>query len=347
LFFLEGYIKLALQETGLECSNRVAQNMPVGWYWVVLVFLAAVGGVIGSFLNVVIYRLPAGRSIIWPGSHCPGCGHPIRWYDNLPVLSWFLLRGRCRDCRMRISWRYPAVEAVTMGLFVVLGCWELMGGGHLPNRPLRLGSTILWAPYTRQELAALYAYHLMLCCTLLAAGLIEHDHPRIGGGVWVRLFWPTWVWGLAAPVIWPAVHPVPAFCAGPGGWPGRLLGLLDAVVGLAGGIAVGFFWTLLEAGCTRSAGKQFRNPGFWMPKLGAAGLVGMYLGWQAGLVVGLGSGLLWSLSSLVSRGLARPPADASQTQRFSPIPFSFWLGLASFLWILFWNRWIDWSKRLF
>ena len=73
----------------------------------------------------------------------------------------------------------------------------------------------------------------------------------------------------------------------------------------------------------------------------------MYLGWQAGLVVGLGSGLLWSLSSLVSRGLARPPADASQTQRFSPVPFSLWLGLGSFLWILFWSRWIDRSKGLF
>ena len=68
------------------------------------------GLLFGSFLNVCISRLPAHQSIVKPRSHCMACGHAIRWYDNVPVLSWMMLRGRCRDCKARISWRYPAVE---------------------------------------------------------------------------------------------------------------------------------------------------------------------------------------------------------------------------------------------
>ena len=77
------------------------------------------GLVVGSFLNVVIARIPAGRSIIRPPSACPTCAAPIRWYDNLPVLSWLWLRGRCRACRAVISWRYPAVELLTAVLFAL------------------------------------------------------------------------------------------------------------------------------------------------------------------------------------------------------------------------------------
>jgi leader peptidase (prepilin peptidase)/N-methyltransferase len=74
------------------------------------------GAVIGSFLNVVIARVPAGESIVSPGSRCPRCGAPIRWYDNVPVVSWLLLRARCRSCRAPISARYPLVEALVAGL---------------------------------------------------------------------------------------------------------------------------------------------------------------------------------------------------------------------------------------
>jgi leader peptidase (prepilin peptidase) / N-methyltransferase len=70
------------------------------------------GALIGSFLNVCIYRLPLGKSIVWPGSHCPSCGKAIEFYDNIPVLSYLWLIGRCRACRERISIRYPFVEAV-------------------------------------------------------------------------------------------------------------------------------------------------------------------------------------------------------------------------------------------
>lgn len=78
----------------------------------------AFGAVIGSFLNVVIYRLPEGLSLISPGSRCPSCETSIRWYHNVPVVGWFVLRGRCRDCGEAISRRYPAVEALTGLLFL-------------------------------------------------------------------------------------------------------------------------------------------------------------------------------------------------------------------------------------
>jgi leader peptidase (prepilin peptidase) / N-methyltransferase len=71
------------------------------------------GALIGSFLNVVAYRLPRHESLLHPGSRCPHCGTPVKPYDNVPVLGWLLLRGRCRACREPISWRYPLVEAVT------------------------------------------------------------------------------------------------------------------------------------------------------------------------------------------------------------------------------------------
>jgi leader peptidase (prepilin peptidase)/N-methyltransferase len=79
--------------------------------------LAAVGGLVaGSFLNVVIARLPERRSLVRPRSQCPRCGEPVRAYDNVPVLSWLALRGRCRSCGESISARYPLVEALTAGL---------------------------------------------------------------------------------------------------------------------------------------------------------------------------------------------------------------------------------------
>jgi leader peptidase (prepilin peptidase) / N-methyltransferase len=78
-----------------------------------------VGLVAGSFLNVVAYRIPAGKSVVTPRSACPACGHEIRPRDNVPVLSWMLLRGRCRDCGAPISPRYPIVEAVTAVLWVL------------------------------------------------------------------------------------------------------------------------------------------------------------------------------------------------------------------------------------
>src|SRR5262249_39313002 len=76
--------------------------------------------IIGTFLNVVIYRTPLGPSIVFPGWHCPACGTPVRPYDNIPVLSYALLGGRCRSCRASISWTYPLVELLTGIVFMAL-----------------------------------------------------------------------------------------------------------------------------------------------------------------------------------------------------------------------------------
>ena len=80
---------------------------------VIWVPLVVFGLMVGSFLNVCIYRLAREQSIVFPGSHCPFCRHPIAWFDNIPVLSFLLLRGRCRYCRRTIHWRYPVVELMT------------------------------------------------------------------------------------------------------------------------------------------------------------------------------------------------------------------------------------------
>ncbi len=78
------------------------------------------GALIGSFLNVIILRLPQGESIVLPASHCPECRTPLHWYENIPVLSFLVLRGRCRNCRVRISWQYPLVESAMAFLSYVI-----------------------------------------------------------------------------------------------------------------------------------------------------------------------------------------------------------------------------------
>jgi leader peptidase (prepilin peptidase)/N-methyltransferase len=115
--------------------------------------LGILGLLIGSFLNVVVYRVPAGLSLVSPGSACPACGHPVRSRDNVPVLSWLLLRGRCRDCDAPISVRYPLVELATGLLFALTG-W-------------RFGAT----PYTAAALVVMAAG--------VALFLIDLDHLRL------------------------------------------------------------------------------------------------------------------------------------------------------------------------
>jgi len=88
--------------------------------WFSYLIAGTLGALIGSFLNVCIYRLPRGESIAWPGSHCPSCGKAIEFYDNIPVLSYFWLTGRCRACRDPISIRYPLVEAVNAAGYLTI-----------------------------------------------------------------------------------------------------------------------------------------------------------------------------------------------------------------------------------
>jgi leader peptidase (prepilin peptidase) / N-methyltransferase len=103
-----------------------------------LAFLGAFGAAIGSFVNVLAYRLPRRESIVKPRSSCTACGTPIAPYDNVPVVSWLVLRGRCRHCGDRISIRYPIVEALTAALFVVVGLEVGIEAELLPSLALVL-----------------------------------------------------------------------------------------------------------------------------------------------------------------------------------------------------------------
>ena len=103
--------------------------------WVVL------GLCVGSFLNVVIYRLPRRESLMWPGSRCPKCGTALRWYHNVPVISWLILRGRCANCQAPISAQYPVVEVVTALVWLLI-VWQTPIGWLLASR-LVLGTALV------------------------------------------------------------------------------------------------------------------------------------------------------------------------------------------------------------
>jgi leader peptidase (prepilin peptidase)/N-methyltransferase len=129
-------------------------------FWTIFLFI--LGACLGSFLNVIIWRMPRGESIAFPGSHCPSCGRGIAWYDNIPLLSWLLLRGRCRHCETTISPRYLIVEAIT-GL--------LVAGLYVCYYILNLRGAL--APFP--ESWPLYAAHVTLICGLLACSLIDAE----------------------------------------------------------------------------------------------------------------------------------------------------------------------------
>lgn len=141
--------------------------------WVIGPFLIVFGLMIGSFLNVVIARLPAGESVVRPRSRCPGCGHLIRWYDNVPVLSYLWLRRKCRDCAQPISARYPLVELLTAAMLVLL--WT------------RFGSS--------KELLV----HFSFTAALIAISFIDLDHRIIPNEISL----PGIVIAFAASFLWP------------------------------------------------------------------------------------------------------------------------------------------------
>ncbi|MDQ4137436.1 MAG: prepilin peptidase [Actinomycetota bacterium] len=105
------------------------------------------GALIGSFLNVVIARVPAGRSIVRPPSACGACGSAIRWYDNVPVVSWLVLRARCRDCGARISARYPLVELLTAGFFALIAAAFLTPVLEATKPATAIGAALALAAY--------------------------------------------------------------------------------------------------------------------------------------------------------------------------------------------------------
>jgi leader peptidase (prepilin peptidase)/N-methyltransferase len=163
----------------------------------IVLYVAIFGMIVGSYLNVVVYRLPLGLSTVYPRSRCPGCGSLIQARDNVPVLSFLLLRGRCRKCGTPISWRYPLVEAATGGLFVA--CLLCFG------------------------LAPQAAVAVLFACLMLVLALIDYDHMILPD----RITLPGAAVGIATQFVAPLVGWMPAVI-------GALLGagILLAVWGL-------------------------------------------------------------------------------------------------------------------
>jgi leader peptidase (prepilin peptidase)/N-methyltransferase len=106
-----------------------------------VVFAALFGGIVGSFLNVCIYRLPRSKSIVWPASACPHCGRELSWYENIPVVSYAALAGRCRSCGGAISARYPIVEALTAAMFAA--SWWYFGPSTLAASRIVFGCALI------------------------------------------------------------------------------------------------------------------------------------------------------------------------------------------------------------
>lgn len=148
--------------------------------FVTALWLGFIGACIGSFLNVVAYRMPLGLSVVWKPSHCPKCGHDIRPRDNLPVLGWILLRGRCRDCGEPISPRYAIVEAAMGTAFFALASIELFSGAaNLPAALADPAGALNSVVFPNWELLILYGYHALLLSLLMAMGLIDQDGQRV------------------------------------------------------------------------------------------------------------------------------------------------------------------------
>ena len=217
-----------------------------------LIFTFAFGAVVGSFLNVCIWRLPTDRSLFWPGSHCPRCLRFIRWYDNIPLVSYLLLRGRCRHCGARISPRYPLVEGATALAFVGLYFADIVVTGDRPPSYALLG------------------VHCYLVASLLAASLIDLDHQIIPdeitfGGVVV---------GLAASALVPALHDNVRALVGIG-WLDRLI--WSTVGALAG--------SGMTAGMALLGKWIFRRDAMGMGDVKLMAMLGTFLGWQGALLV--------------------------------------------------------------
>lgn len=241
--------------------------------FIISIVLAFVfGAIIGSFLNVVIYRVPAELSIVSPGSRCPSCQTPIAWYDNIPILSWLALGAQCRACKAPIAWRYPAVEAAT-GFFSAL-LWLKIAGGPMQNL-----ATLELAPILID-----YGLHFVFVCLLIVIAMVDLDHLIIPHEFTI----PGIILGIAAPFIigrlydpltlitrWPAVFPSTA--------------IFGAILGA--GLVIAIFLLYLAA---RGV------PGMGGGDVTLMALVGAWLGWPGVFFVLFAA----SIQGLIAAGIA-------------------------------------------
>lgn len=281
-------------------------------YWLASAFLFVLGAIAGSFLNVCIYRIPR-HAHVWPAlkglysppSQCPRCRARIAWYDNIPIVGWLMLRGRCRRCRMWISVRYPLVELLNAVLFVALYWAEVPHGW-----PPVLAESSVYAAAGPQTVPGLgpfspltflhlrYFYHLVLVESLLVASFIDFDRREIPDASTL----PALCVGLLGGLILARVHIVPLWSQNPSqvytltglfwpdwdvyGWPAvpawfsahpHLHGLLVSAAGLVVGGGVTWGVRLLGAWVLRREAMGFGD-------VILMAVIGSFLGWQPALL---------------------------------------------------------------
>jgi leader peptidase (prepilin peptidase) / N-methyltransferase len=221
------------------------------------------GLIIGSFLNVCIYRLPRGESIVFPGSHCPHCGKPVRPYDNIPVVAYLWLRGKCRTCRTTISPQYPLVELLSGLAFVACALrWDLSPQAFLNSAFLASILVLIFTDYNNQMLPN------AITLPGVAAGILLSPIQ------WQEFYHDFATEDFASQVS--SAHPemlIP--------WFGALLG---AVVGAGLLLAVGSLYKLLR-----------HRQGLGMGDVKMMGMVGAFLGWRMALLTIFAGSLLGSI----------------------------------------------------
>jgi len=297
-----------------------ASTWPASFWWFACAWLFVFGACVGSFLNVVIYRLPAGLSLLYPGSRCPKCLAPIRATDNVPIFGWLLLAGRCRACHANISPRYPAVELVVATLFTLLAArGPLSGGLNLPTA----GLGALGGVWNEESLWVIYGYHLTLVCGLLCAALIECDgHP-----VPMRFNVPLILVGMAVPLLWPEARPVAShWHAGFFTWlRPHEAAMEDGIAGMVvAGLLAGAALPLMRRG---PEGRFDR-----LSRLAVLVWIGLYLGWQATCSLAL-----LTAATQLAAGLA------GRLRRTSPrLGWNGCLAIWTLVWIVAWKQIVEW-----
>jgi leader peptidase (prepilin peptidase)/N-methyltransferase len=230
--------------------------------------VAVLGAIIGSFLNVVIHRVPREESIAFPASHCPSCGTAIRPYDNIPVVSWAVLRGRCRSCRAPISARYPAVELLTAVLFVLT---YMLHSGLTPSLP----------------------FDLVFVAALVALVFIDAEHMILPNVI----TYPGAALAVIARIVVPNLYGVGGLASAHANPPAWTLSLAGAVLGaLVGG---GFLWVV---GWLWERLRGVEAMGLGDVKM--MFMVGAYLGWPLTLLtifVGVLTGSVAGVAAMLNR----------------------------------------------
>ncbi len=300
-------------------------------------WIFAFGASVGSFLNVVVWRMPRGESLVRKPSRCPRCNVAIRPSDNIPIFGWLKLRGRCRVCRTRISARYPFVELLTGTIFLELAVIELLlQGVNLPSFATGRITRSVWMPLeVSWEQTAIFVYHAALVSALVCWMLIVFDHQRAPT---IFFMFVAFV-GLVGPVgaaivdrimehpaagpLAPVVHPHPWTINAPQalaqwGWP---ILVLDPVLGGLAGIIGGVLLSPLTSSTSRP-------PQLWA----GMGVVGVYLGWHAAISVALFTSLCLLATALVQPIWGQPRCVAGWVLFATLVQITCWRFLTGVLW---------------